>query len=135
MFLNEGGVVDAVLGGWQVSTTYTYRSGLPFTPVMSGSNNSNSLAGNWYPNRVGSGKLANPTVKEWFDTTAFVTPATGTFGNSRRNILYGPNFANFDVSIAKTFALSRLMRRGSCSSSWICSMLSIIQTTVSPMRA
>ncbi|MEI9979576.1 MAG: hypothetical protein WDN23_11360 [Edaphobacter sp.] len=106
-FLNDGGVVDAVLGGWQASTTYTYRSGLPFTPVMSGANNSNSLAGNWYPNRIRSGKLAHPTTAEWFDTTAFVTPATGTFGNSRRNILYGPNFANFDVSIAKTFALSQ----------------------------
>ncbi len=108
MFLNQGNVVDAVLGGWQLSTTYTYRSGLPFTPVMSGANGSNSLAAgaSWFPNRIGSGKLAHPTVAEWFDTTAFVTPATGTFGNSRRNILYGPHFANDDLSIGKTFAIS-----------------------------
>jgi hypothetical protein len=108
MFLNKSSVADAVLGGWQWSTTYTYRSGLPFTPVMSLSTGSNTLANgaSWFPNRVGSGKLAHPTVKEWFYTTAFIAPVTGTFGDSRRNILYGPHFANFDMSVGKTFALS-----------------------------
>jgi hypothetical protein len=108
-FLNKGSLVDAVLGGWQWSTTYTYRSGLPFTPVMSGANGSNTLANgaSWYPNRIGSGKLAHPTVAEWFNTAAFVAPTAGTFGDSRRNILYGPHFANFDMSVGKTFALSQ----------------------------
>jgi hypothetical protein len=76
---------------------------------MSGANGSNTLAAgaSWFPNRIGSGKLPHPTVAEWFDTTAFATPATGTFGNSRRNILYGPHFANVDLSVGKTFAVSQ----------------------------
>ncbi len=75
---------------------------------MGTANLSNSLAGSWFPNRVGNGKLANPTISKWFDTSAFVQPDPYTFGNSRRNILSGPNWRDVDASLGKTFSLSKL---------------------------
>ena len=105
-FLNNNALTDALLGGWQASTAYTSRSGMPFTPVMGTANLSYSQSGTWYPNRVKSGKLSNRTVQEWFDTSAFVEPSPHTFGDSRRNILYGPRYADVDLSIAKTFGLN-----------------------------
>jgi hypothetical protein len=102
-FLDEGGVVNAIAGGWQVSSTFQIHSGLPFTPTMGTANLSGALSGSWYPNRVGNGSLSNPTVQGWFDPSAFTAPAEYTFGNSGRNILRGPGFANWNASASKSF--------------------------------
>src|SRR5581483_4308900 len=91
-FIDHGGIVDAVIGGWQISSTFQFHTGLPFTPVMGTADLSGSLAGSWRPNRTGSGSLANPTVQQWFNTADFEQPTPYTFGNSGRNILYGPGF-------------------------------------------
>ena len=51
-FLNSNALVDAIIGGWQVSDTLIIQSGQPFTAVMK-ADNSYSLAGSnfaWYPN-------------------------------------------------------------------------------------
>jgi len=55
------------------------------------------------PNRIGNSKLSTPTVDRWFDTTAFTTPSQFTYGNSGRNILYGPGRVNFAFSLFKEF--------------------------------
>ena len=41
----------------------------------------------------------------WFDTSAFTLPPAGTLGNTPRDFLRGPAFANLDVSIVKNQAL------------------------------
>jgi len=104
-FLNRGGIANAVFGGWQVSTMFQLHSGLPFTPVMGTANLSGSLAGTWFPNRLGNGTLANPSINEWFDPTAFAQPAPYTFGNSGRDILRGPGWSNVNFSLAKNFRI------------------------------
>jgi hypothetical protein len=106
--LNRKGVVDSILGGWQLSTTFQLHSGIPFTPIMGTANLSGSLAGNWYPNRLAKGTLANPSINLWFDPTAFAQPAPYTFGNSGRNILRGPGFRNMNLSLAKSFRIRAL---------------------------
>lgn len=106
-FLNRRGITDVVLGGWQISSIFQFHSGIPFTPVIGTANLDGSLAGAWYPNRVGSGKLSHPTIQEWFDPTAFTTPAIGTFGNSGRDILRGPGWQKVDLSLAKGFAVPK----------------------------
>ena len=49
--------------------------------------------------------MANPTIDRWFDTAAFTTPAQFSYGNSGRNILFGPGRVNFDFSLFKEFRL------------------------------
>jgi hypothetical protein len=104
MFLNQGGVLNSVLGGWRLAGLWQLHTGVPFTPVML-NNYSGSLAGTWFPNRIGSGKLAHPTINQWFDTSAFVQPAFGTYGNSGRNILFGPGWQQLDLSLQKHWAV------------------------------
>ncbi len=111
-FLNQGGIVNAVLGGWQLSSTFQLHTGLPFTPIMGDTDLSGSLAGTWRPNRIGSGTLSHPTIDHWFDYDAFKTPAPFTLGNSGRNILSGPGFKNANFSLAKSFRFKPLGEAG-----------------------
>jgi hypothetical protein len=104
MFLNQGGLVNSVLGGWRLAGLWQLHTGVPFTPTLQ-TNLSGSLAGTWFPNRVGNGKLSNPTLNKWFDPAAFVQPAVGTYGNSGRNILYGPGWQQLDLSLQKHWAI------------------------------
>jgi hypothetical protein len=104
MFLNQGGVLNAVLGGWRVAGLWQLHTGVPFTPILE-NNLTGSLAGTWFPDRVGSGKLSHHTLNEWFDPTAFKQPAIGTYGNSGRNILYGPGWQQLDLSMQKHWAV------------------------------
>jgi hypothetical protein len=103
LFLNRGGALNSVLGGWRLATLWQLHTGVPFTPTLQ-TNLSGSLAGTWFPNRVGSGKLSNPTLTKWFDPAAFVQPAIGTYGNSGRNILFGPGWQQVDLSLQKHWA-------------------------------
>ncbi|HEY6330948.1 MAG TPA: TonB-dependent receptor [Blastocatellia bacterium] len=109
------GILDEVVGGWRISTVFQARSGIPFTPTVA-TDTSGSEAGSCFcsfalfPNRIGSGQLANPTVNEWFNPAAFVVPPANTFGDSGRNILRGPNYVDFDMSLGKGFRIREGMR-------------------------
>ncbi len=111
-FLNRGGVLNGILGGWQVSGTFQLHSGLPFTPTMGTANLDGSLAGAWFPDRLGNGTVANPSIDLWFDPNAFAQPAPYTFGNSGRDILRGPSLKNMNLSLAKNFRISQLGEGG-----------------------
>jgi hypothetical protein len=110
-FLN-GGIADAVLGGWQASSIFVAQSGAPFTVYMASSTNSGALDGYWYPNLVGNPNIANQSINQWFNQLAYATPATNTFGNSGRNTLRGPDLTSVDFSLAKTFHIARFEQVG-----------------------
>ncbi|MGB7284230.1 MAG: TonB-dependent receptor [Candidatus Acidiferrum sp.] len=108
------GPLDQIAGGWRVSTLFQWHSGAPFTPEVLGSTadgidpglaQSLSAGSALYPELVGNPHVSNPTIQEWFNPAAFGFPASGTFGNSGRNILVGPGFSNVDISIGKLFPL------------------------------
>ena len=103
--LNRGGVLDSLLGGWQVSTIFVFESGTPFTPIISGANDSGALSGNWYPDLVGDPSVSHQSINNWFNPAAFVSPAPFTFGNAGRNILRGPGLADVDFSMGKNFRI------------------------------
>jgi len=114
-FVNHNKALDAIIGGWQLSGIMTYRTGLPFTPTLSGIDELllSGLNGQNRPDRTCSGNLANPTVQQWFNTTCFTVPAEPTTpgatlreGNSGVNILNGPHWFSFDAGISKTFHLT-----------------------------
>ena len=107
----QAGFSDALVGGWQVNTVYTWQSGLPFTPTYRDCN-ADRDTGWCRPDLVGEWKLDNPTAEAWFVTTPLaadgrVTPLTangqtlgpwrrperGMFGNVGRNRLLGPSFS------------------------------------------
>ena len=102
-WLSGGGPAEYVLGGWQINGINTFQTGLPFTPTANTSTLNTGTASR--PNRTGNGTLDNPTIDRWFDTSAFATPAQFSYGNSGRNILYGPGRVNMDFSLFKDFRL------------------------------
>jgi outer membrane receptor protein involved in Fe transport len=113
------GPLDQVAGGWRVSSIFQWHGGVPFTPVIQGSvadgidpGLAPSLAAGstLYPELVGNPKVSNPTIHGWFNPAAFANPAYGTFGNTGRNTLIGPGFANVDLSIAKEFPLREAIK-------------------------
>jgi hypothetical protein len=103
---SANGFVQNVIGGWQLNSIDTFATGSPFTPVMvtSALNSGNTVQ---WANRVGSGKVAHPTIKQWFNTNDFQSPGASTFGNVSRNLLYGPGTEQVDLSIFKDFNFSR----------------------------
>jgi hypothetical protein len=105
---SAGGPLDAVLGGWQASGIFLTQSGSPFTPVMGTANLDGALSGTWYPNRIGTGTVSNATISEWFNPAAFTEPASLTFGDSGRNILFGPGMTTLNFSMGKNFSFSKL---------------------------
>jgi hypothetical protein len=44
-------------------------------------------------------------VNEWFNTSSFVQPAMGDYGNSSRDILRAPGVENVDASMFKSISL------------------------------
>src|SRR5262249_16739255 len=96
-------------GGWQISAVASLHSNVPFTPVLSFDNAGlQSLLTSGRPDIVGNpyeGVCPNGfrvgTPSCWFNPTAFALPSPGQFGNAGRNVLRGPAFAQFDLSLQK----------------------------------
>jgi len=117
--LNQGGLLNTFVGGWQISGVYQVHSGVPFTPLMA-YNLSGAINGSaWWPNRICNGTLSHPVVTTnsptttgWFDTSCFVAPAEYTYGDSRRDILRGPDWRTVNLALAKHFALRKLGESG-----------------------
>jgi hypothetical protein len=111
MFLNHNSLLDLAIGGWQASGIIVLSTGNPFTPTVSGSDNSYSQGGQsgngyaWYPNQIGNPTLSNRTINQWFDPAAFTIAPAGTFGDMRRNNIYGPGIELVNLSAAKTFSI------------------------------
>jgi hypothetical protein len=104
-FLNKNKFLDEAIGGWQVASDYVLQTGNPVTMTVNGANNSFAQSGNWYPNQVGDPRAAPRNLTKWFNTAAFASPASGTFGTNHRNNVYGPGQIIFDLSAGKTFNL------------------------------
>lgn len=81
-FLNQGGVVDRIFGGFQVSGVQRYRSGAALVPFIAGGARDFldlfGAGGNLRPNVVGPPSYANNnaagTGYQYFDPSAFVRP-------------------------------------------------------------
>src|SRR5215469_6599150 len=101
-------------GGWQISAVASVHSNVPFTPVLAFDNadlrslltsERPDLAGNPYTGACPNGiRVGTPSC--WFNPNAFAVPAPGQFGNAGRNILRGPDFAQFDLALQKGFQLT-----------------------------
>ena len=109
-YLNHGPAAY-ILGNWQANAAVQLRSGQPYNMAISGDiANIEAPAGDsWFsymrPNVVGDPKLAHPTRDEWFNTAAFASPATGTYGNAGTNFLSSSHVANVDMSLFKKFPI------------------------------
>ncbi len=108
-WLNRGGVVNALLGGWQVNGIVMLADGTPFTVgCLCGDRSQTGNIFNTERMNVTGDPLPdgfNRTYEHQFDTSVFATPALGTLGNGGRNILRSTGQRAMDMSFFKNFSL------------------------------
>ncbi|HUR99376.1 MAG TPA: TonB-dependent receptor [Pyrinomonadaceae bacterium] len=112
---NSNGFLNTFIGGWQLSGIYTYRSGLPMSvltnsfPVSFTLESPAVLVGD--ASALGGNINTSGSSVNFFGDPAAAAAALASFRNVRhgetgsRNVLRGPSFWNFDLSVAKNFSL------------------------------
>lgn len=103
---NTRGIARHLIQGWKINGIVGLMSGAWFTPTYADTSGFNSDCCTLRPDRTASGKISDPTRDKWFDPAAFTRPPNFTYGNSGRNILQGPGWANADLSIFKQFQIT-----------------------------
>jgi hypothetical protein len=105
-------MVRSVLGTWEISSIYTLQSGKPFgINGGNGNNNSGSLQNGDRANVVAGQSPwshkgnRSDWLNNYFNTAAFTTNPTGTFGNSGRNIFRGPYLNFADSALSKNLSV------------------------------
>ena len=122
-FREQDTLVGNLLGGWQVSGATFMRSGTPFSVTQSSQDIAGvgdvSVGQPW--SQTGSSstdhQLYTGPGTESLDTSVFVRPANGTFGNSPRNANYNPGEMQWDLALFKNFNLGgarRVQFRAEC---------------------
>ena len=106
-FLNQNRILDEILGGYQVSSTMQLTSGNPFSVFAVTANDYSEPGGTGTPFPNYSGAPLRPAGKrsvfEFYNPAAFTLPTNGTFGDVRRNSLYGPGVELANISAGKKF--------------------------------
>ena len=106
---------NAFVSGWQINSIVSLRTGLPFSPSISTPNWSRdgNTSGEDRPN-VKPGVVPSSLIigdpNRWFDTSAFVLQPAGFLGNTPRDFLRGPGFADVDLSFVKNQPLAGTVR-------------------------
>jgi hypothetical protein len=111
--LNQRGMVNAIAGGWEMTTTALARTGFPVNVLLPSSYTAlDGNSGTQRPDRVAGVSLTPPggrSVAEWINPAAFAAPA-GEFGTAPRNLVRGPGTWQMDMGAAKTISLGELGR-------------------------
>ena len=120
-FVNNSSSTKWLVNDWQIAGIAVFQSGLPFSIIDSNGTSIISRA-NFNPAYNSSdfytaGGVSDRTL-QYFNTSAFVTSRPGTatfdpnapFGNTPRNMLFGPGQKNVDVSFIKFLPFSERFR-------------------------
>jgi hypothetical protein len=116
---NVNRAVDTVIGGWEVSPIFIWRTGWPLpigpytVPDESGTFSRGSRANcNSIP-EVTPDKFVPGVGIQWFTNNGnFTLPAVGTFGNCAPQLgsLRSPHYTDVDLSLHKNFQLTERFR-------------------------
>lgn len=114
-FLNQGGVVDHILGGWQFTGIISAQTGQFFDATWPKKDKAlGTVQGEWRADVVGDWKPSNQNPDQWFLTDAFAKPCypdssvwtNCSQGNLGRNAIQEAGIFNLDFGLAKTWRLT-----------------------------
>lgn len=107
-FVNHTGVLDKIVGGWQVSSILTFVDGTPQNVANIGDTNAINQLGN-YPHATGISPIpASRSVNQFWNIAAFdaTNPNLSYLvGNVGRNALLKPGVRQWDFSLVKNTAI------------------------------
>jgi len=121
-FLNRGGVVDKVVGGWTIGGIATFHGGLPF--LLQGGNatfndygdggvNLNGVTVAQLQSAMGVHRIPGKAFVSFIDPKylngQYITPNTTPGVIGQRVWLYGPHYFNQDMSISKSIPIRESM--------------------------
>jgi hypothetical protein len=103
--------LDAAIGGWQLTGVWKATSGSPFSVTYTAPANSPGQPSGRADYTGGVLYPGHKTPKQWFNPGAFaaVPSFTYRYGNSQRNMVFGPSFSEWDAGVFKNFALPHAM--------------------------
>jgi len=120
---NASGFLNGVVGNWQVAGIVSASSGNWFTVSDTVQNNSGvdcggTVAFNCSRPNIVPGQNPNGTpcpvtgvAHTFFNTCAFASDlVSGTFGNEGRNVVRGPGYQTWDMTLLKAIPLKEQMR-------------------------
>ncbi len=99
-FEHSSAVLRDTLGNWGFSGLALHQSGFAMSPGLTTSTRGLAIRPNQVQPYAQVGKLS-----EWFNTSAFVAPAYGFFGDARNGTIRGPGYTSFNVTLFKTWTL------------------------------
>jgi hypothetical protein len=113
--------LDALVGGWQISSITSIRTGLPVNVGLAGSGTDpatgqaysflNRNGGSLRPNSTGidPNRSSSPSdLAHWLDPAAYAVQAVNTPGNAPPANAFGPGAWTTDLSLVKRFRLDRV---------------------------
>lgn len=131
-----GRAEDLIIGGWRISGTMNWSSGLPFTPGLSGGVcNAEQDTGVCRPDKgsgsfhVGAGSFVhnntghyvqyftplvdaggNSLLANGGSTNGFADPGVGAIGNAGYDSLWGPSYFGADAALSKSFTVTERLK-------------------------
>ncbi|HYM11306.1 MAG TPA: TonB-dependent receptor [Bryobacterales bacterium] len=121
---NSSSMLDAIAGGWRLSSILLLQTGPFLTATFSGGDPSGTGAparGTQRPDAVHDANISSPTADHFFDRTGFVCPGRvpgadnqfncnvspiGRFGNGGVGTLVGPGTVNLSLGFGKDFRVT-----------------------------
>ncbi len=105
-------VVNAIAGGWQINSLFTFHTGFPVTAQA----NDQSGTGSGFPraNCVGQpietpykqSTIAGSPGYQWLGQSSVTTPNAGTFGDCQVGSFRGPGLKTADLAVSKSFPIT-----------------------------
>ena len=114
-FVNQGGVLDYVVGGWSVNAVSIFQTGFPLQITQSTNFNSGFGYASQRPNATGVSPVTSGSLEDrlnnYINPAAFSTAPQFTFGNLGRTIdMRGPGQVNWDMSVFKNFVIKEKLK-------------------------
>ena len=122
-WMNKGGVLNQVVGGWNLSWVQTFESGLPTSVTFAGSPNQYLSQGVYRPNalvpieqavvndwEIGPNRFPTSAQNPYLKFNAFAYPAAFTAGTLGRNVFESPGMNWTQLSVSKTWAVRERYR-------------------------
>ena len=122
---NANGALNAIVGGWRLSTIFLWQSGPYDTPFIQFDSTGNANFGFNRPDLVGNPNNITHTREQWWDANVFACPGgagganlennqlvctdanvIGRFGNAGVGSLVGPGTINLSMGLGKEFQLT-----------------------------
>lgn len=105
------GFAGKLVRGWTITGLGSAQSGAPFNVILPTDNANIGTGPSQRPDVTGDPNAGAPqSAQQWFNTSVFKMPAAFTFGNAGRNIVYGDNEVNVDVSVLKDTSINERVR-------------------------